>query len=518
MAQPLRAGGLGDLPPEILHLIAQQTNSDRTLNALARTNRYFYQIFNPYLYALNAGRKGRRRGRRSALVWAAKEGREETMRLALQYHNPLRKTKPLVVAVRHNREKIVEMLLAKDGVDIEGLDRENSTPLEVAVASGFEPIVKRLVDAGADVHPRKTIARMRFNGGDSLLFTAIREGYAGVARHLIRSGRLDLNAAIRGHNTALTAATWFAREQVIEDLLVAGANPNIATPLNMAIRKKNAPIIRLLLKHGANPNEPDSRNETPIYRVINVACAESLQALLDCERVDVNHSDILNNTPLVHAVNRGQPNLARLLLSRSETDVNRGLPFRPAVRKGYTELVQAFLDTNRLTGVSMNEGLQAAIDENNLDMTRLLLSREYIDVNSELPFRRAIQHGHIEIARALLDDGRLDQKSKLEGLVAAIQRNEWNTSTFIRAILDSGVNQDEKKDGKNILQTLLEEAYSSQNLKAVAILEGETETETLAASQVIRSDTNAIVLPRRFRWIWQWARGIRSNKRTGKIA
>jgi hypothetical protein len=115
MAQQQMMGGL-DLPPEILHLIAQQTKSDQH-STPSRTNRH--------LYALNAGRKGRR----SALVWAAKEGREETMHLALQYHNPLRKTKPLVVAVRHNREKIVDMLLAKDGVDIEGMDSERSTPL-----------------------------------------------------------------------------------------------------------------------------------------------------------------------------------------------------------------------------------------------------------------------------------------------------------------------------------------------------------------------------------------------------
>jgi ankyrin repeat protein len=472
MVQPPPTGGLGDLPPEIMHLIAQQITSDRVLNALVQTTRYFHEILNPYLYAYNASRKGRS----SALIWAAKEGREETMRLALRYHNPLKKTKPLIVAVQHNRSRIVEMLLATDGVDIEALDSKKSTPLEIAVKNDCESIVKQLLDAGANAHPRKTTMEMRYKGYDSLLLKSIRLGHQGVARHLIRCRKYNLDAINRSNHTALIVAIQMQRDQVIQDLLVAGADPNTAGPLYMAVWKKNAPAVRLLLDYGAEPNGVQgSRGGTLIHDVMNYGALEVsqalqiLQALLDCENLDVNRANSVNEMPLEYALARGKLEALKLLLRREDVDVNRGLPFRRAVRKGYAEIVQAFLDTNRLSPVSINEGLLAAIDEGNLEMMLLLLSREEIDVNYELPLRRAIQHGHVNIAQALLADGRLNQESKFEGLTAVISRNEESTNVLFRPILDSGVVL-EGENGKYTLQALLKEAYFAENFKAVAAL------------------------------------------------
>ncbi|KAL2809992.1 ankyrin repeat-containing domain protein [Aspergillus granulosus] len=463
MAQPPLTEGLGGLPPEIMHLIAQQIASDRVLNALARTNRYFYEIFNPYLYAHKATWKGRR----SALIWAAKEGREETMRIALRYHNPLRKTKPLVIAVENNRERIVEMLLAKDRVNIEALNSNKSTPLEVAVQNGFESIVKQLLDAGANVQPWKTTREMQTGDGESLLFQAIRSGRQGVARHLIHCGKIDLNAMNHFNETALTTAVWNDRNEVIEHLLAAGANPNTAGPLAVAVERKKVSLIRLLLDYGANPNEPNrSRRETPIYRAILAGFPPVLQVLLDCEKVDVNHVNILNDTPLTYAIERKKPDMANLLLCREDLCVNRGFPLDRAVRKGYTELVRALLNTGRLDGLSMIEGLASAVNTNNLDITLLVLGRKEVNINYRLPFRHAIRHGHLDIAKALLADGRLDQESKFEGLAAAISRNDAGSNMLIPLILDSGVDFN-VKSGKYTLQTLLKDAYLVRNLKAV---------------------------------------------------
>ncbi|KAL2832174.1 ankyrin repeat-containing domain protein [Aspergillus cavernicola] len=278
----------GDLPQEILILIADQTKSARAISSLSRTNRTLHTLLIPYLYRHNAKRK---KGR-SALVWAAMYGHEATARVALEHHNPLRKTKPLFVAVEYGHSHIVQLLI-DSGADIEAIDKDNYTALEVAVMKRQASIVKQLLAAGANVQPRKTRGAMRQEMGSPLLFYAMRKGFSDVARAMIESGRMDLEQIDRVHVTALCLACWLGPEDVVEYLLAAGANPNTTTrdgtsaPLSCAIAWNNAQTTRLLLAYGADPNLP-----TNGYLL------------------DIN----LPSLPL-HAIRRGHADLARELLA-----------------------------------------------------------------------------------------------------------------------------------------------------------------------------------------------------------
>ncbi|KAL3464588.1 ankyrin repeat-containing domain protein [Aspergillus heterothallicus] len=447
---PMGAARLSDLPPEILHLIARQIPSDRVLNALARTCKVFFDVFNPYLYTVN----GTCRGRNSALLWAAaKEGREETMRVALRYHNPLRKTKPLIVAVKHNQDKIVEILLAQEGVNTEALDSTKSTPLEIAVENDNELIVKQLLDVGANVYPRKTTLGMRYRRGDSLLLKSIRLGRGGVSRQLIRSGKFDLDEINPSTLTALHVAIYKQRERVIEELLVAGADPNRGWPLARAVVNTGVSIVRLLLEHGADPNGVDDSVSTmPVYLAIQTGRLDALRALLESENLDINFVNHAGDTPLEYALAAREPDIVKrlpeimdIMLRREDLDVNNRLPFCCAVQRGFAGIVRAFLDTNRLTPQSINEGFLAAVDGGNLEIVQLLLGSEEIDVNHKSAFCRAIEHGHIHITQALLGDARLNRASKRERLIAIVSRDEESTNVLIQPILDSGMDRDDKE-------------------------------------------------------------------------
>ncbi|KAL4861836.1 ankyrin repeat-containing domain protein [Aspergillus spectabilis] len=460
MSRPKLVDGLSDLPPEIMHLIAQQIISARVLNALARTNRYFYQIFNSHLYA----RDTRRKRRRPAIVWAAEKGREETMRVALKYHNPLRKTAPLIVAVENNQDRIVKILLEKEGVDIEATNKHGYTPLEVAVQKGYSSIVKQLLDAGANVQSKRTTMRLRYSHCEPLLWQAIRAGHQDAARHLIKCGRFDLNEGPRGWNEyALTLAIQNRQNEIIEDLLIAGADPSLEeAALAVAAINKNPFAARLLLNYGAEPNECYTMHSrrTPIFCAILSAVPETVEVFIDCVRVNVNQVNTDNDTPLTCAIERGQPCLAQLLLRRKDLDVNLAFPFPRAIRKGYTDLARNLLVTGRLNHQSIAEGFTAAVETNNLDITLLLLDRKEVDGNSEHAFRRAIERGHVIVAKALLAHGRLNHGSKVEGLAAAITRNEASTNMFIQLILDSGLDLSE--------EGLLEQGCADKNAEAVA--------------------------------------------------
>ncbi|KAJ0413659.1 ankyrin repeat-containing domain protein [Aspergillus carlsbadensis] len=467
MTTPKPAGGLIDLPPEILHLIAQQIITSRVLNAIARTNRYFYQIFNSHLYA----RDVRRKKRRSAVVWAAEKGREETMRLALKYHNPLRKTTPLIVAVENNQDRIVKILLEKEGVDIEAINKDRYTPLEIAVQKGYSSIVKQLLDVGAKVESRLTAMRLKYSHWNPLVWQAVRAGHQDAARHLIQSGQFDVNEGPRGwYDHILNVAIRYHLNEIIEDLLIAGADPSVPEPaLTAAAIYKNPLAVRLLLDYGAEPNECYSvhNRRTPIFCAILSGDLETLAVFINCERVNVNGVNIDNDTPLTYAIERRQSCLAQLLLRRKDLDVNLALPFPRAIRKGYTDLARNLLVTGRLDHQSKTEGFAAAVETDNLDITLLLLDRKEVDANSEHFFHRAIERGHVIVAKALLAHGHLNHESKSEGLAAAITRNEASTNMLIQRILDSGLDLG-RRGGQDAIPTLLAQGCVANDAGVVA--------------------------------------------------
>jgi ankyrin repeat protein len=206
---------------------------------------------------------------------------------------------------------------------------------------------------------------------------------------------------------------------------------------------------------------------TPIFCAILSAGRETLEAFIDCERVIVNGVWADQGTPLTYAIECRQPGLAQLLLHRKDLDVNLALPFPRAIRRGYTDLARNLLVTGRLDHQSIAEGFAAAVETNNLDTTLLLLDRKEVDANSEHLFRRAIERGHVIVAKALLAHGRLNHESKSEGLAAAITRNEASTNMLMQLILDSGLELG-KQGAKDAIPAPLEQACAAENTGAVA--------------------------------------------------
>src|SRR5262249_46342967 len=109
-----------------------------------------------------------------------------------------------------------------------------------------------------------------------------------------RDGGWALVRAVQYHNCAAAAS-----------LLSAGAGPNGrdrygASPLNMVQGKCAADLVKLLLAHGADPNEPDSSRRTPLLSAI------------------IGETQIRNN----RAVDVAQPMVVRMLLEHG-ADPNR---------------------------------------------------------------------------------------------------------------------------------------------------------------------------------------------------
>ena len=128
----------------------------------------------------------------------------------------------LVAAIAHggNKWRGKVMLFLRWGADVNAPAGTYGTALQEAVKKNDEPIIRLLLDHGADVNQSNS----------------------------------------RGYGTALTTATEYANISVVKLLLNAGADPNALGPhgcgnaLIYAVARSDESMVRLLLKWGADCN------------------------------------------------------------------------------------------------------------------------------------------------------------------------------------------------------------------------------------------------------------------------
>lgn len=133
------------LPDELLLSVVSYLTLQREINSFARTNARLYNLLNTYLYRYNV-----EQNKSSALLWAAKNGQEETAKKSIaeganvQLVSELNRT-PLSWAAWNGNETVVKLLLATDGVDPNPPSSGGETPLSLAAWNGHEEVVKLLL-------------------------------------------------------------------------------------------------------------------------------------------------------------------------------------------------------------------------------------------------------------------------------------------------------------------------------------------------------------------------------------
>ena len=209
----------------------------------------------------------------------------------------------LMYAVRKNNDKICEWLISK-GSNIEDTDDFQTTALIEAAEYGSFNCVKTLLDAGANIHAETEIEESAIEHASNIE-TVLELKKAGA----------DINKIGGGGYNLLLSATEDTDYEFVEALLNIGADPSTTStgeiPLHKAAWMDEIEILKLLLKHGSDPNALDVDDETPLHRVKSVEAAEILMGA----GANPNIENIVSSTAINYAKNE---EIKAVLLSKPD--------------------------------------------------------------------------------------------------------------------------------------------------------------------------------------------------------
>jgi ankyrin repeat protein len=263
----------------------------------------------------------------------------------------------------------VRMLVAR-GVPVDSPSRFGETALMKATARNHIETVGFLLKSGANPNTRDLAGR-----------TAVRRAWSTACVKLLVEGGADLNLPDRHGETMLMDWSRSGSGEVLRYLVEAHAELDRhgvdgRTALWNAVA--NTAALKLLLEHGANPNELCVNGMTPLIRAVDMGSAEVVRTLL-AAGADPNIPDLGGQTALIHAVSRDHGEIADLLLHASadvtlRDDHQWDALFHAIDRKNKSiaaRLLRAGADTSAHDG-SGRTPLALAIERNESDIARLI--------------------------------------------------------------------------------------------------------------------------------------------------
>jgi ankyrin repeat protein/Mg2+ and Co2+ transporter CorA len=233
--------------------------------------------------------------------------------------------------------------------------------------------------------------------------------------------------------------------QIVKLLLDAGASPNTAdkegrTALMTAAWKNHIDILQLLIARGADLNARDHRRRNALHNLAaDRACrwgwGEDVVRVLLVEGFDGGGVDELGRTPLHWACATGNLNMAEMLLSRPDVEIDavelRGkTALHVATAHDRVDIVLLLLRHGADVNATSDGGwtpLHNACDKGDEAILRILLAHK-ASVNAQLlngvtGLHLAAQGGHREVVECLLERGDLKRRV----------RDNFGSTPFLRA-------------------------------------------------------------------------------------
>ncbi|XP_014781976.1 ankyrin repeat and SAM domain-containing protein 6 [Octopus bimaculoides] len=210
----------------------------------------------------------------------------------------------LLSACEHGEVHVILSQLDQGFVQVDDVDDDEITALQMAAANGQEQVVRLLLMRGAALDKPNM-------AGWTPLMQACRHGHTNVVALLLQN-KADFNALNRLGASALTIAARGGHLQVVRMLLDAGAEYNRhgkdceITPLMSAAQNGHDSVLRLLLDRGYEVNyQTPSNGLTVLMAAAQNGHMTTAQVLIE-RGCDPNLTDINDRTALEMAKMRGK--------------------------------------------------------------------------------------------------------------------------------------------------------------------------------------------------------------------
>ncbi len=208
--------------------------------------------------------------------------------------------------------------LLKNNVNINVSNHIGRTPLMLAIIANDEYLVKLFLGNGADIHCKD------INGDTPLLIAAEINNFE-IIKILLKANPI-INATNKKGETPLFKSVKKGNYDLIKLFIENKANVNIAAQnpkrtilLGALSRGKSAndkKIIKLLIKNGADINEPDDFLNYPVNFCVAFGLEDILELLIE-NKVNLDVRDSTGSTPLIQSLitNPVNYNIVKLLLN-----------------------------------------------------------------------------------------------------------------------------------------------------------------------------------------------------------
>ncbi|OXA43686.1 ankyrin repeat domain-containing protein 29 [Folsomia candida] len=255
---------------------------------------------------------------------------------------------------------------------------------------------------------------------DIKLHRAAIRGDSDIINHLLNSGRVHVDCRDNDGTTPLMFAVAGCNYNCVQELLEQNADPNAkrfetrTSPLFLAAQNGDIDTLRLLLKYGAELDQPNCDGGTPLF----VACQEGHDMMvreLLALGADPNHPMKDRATPLFVAAQNGHCTITRLLLSKGAiVDIRRidgATPLWISCQMGHATVCSSLLEKGAFVDALRNDGaspLFKAAHKGFRDVVRVLLPYKpklgFLP-NGESALHGAAMFGHLDVIRTLLHAG-----------------------------------------------------------------------------------------------------------------
>lgn len=372
--------------------------------------------------------------------------------------------------------------LINEGVDINSVDRSGNSILMNSVNLGLYKFTKLLLSN------KKIDVNIKNRRGLSVIIIALfemidKKYQIQICNLLIKSG-VDIELVNRNGFTPLCYASKISDTNIFKFLLKLEKRYNFydhlseskSTPLIEAIKNNNLDIVKILIKFKKSEiYYKDEIGNCSLLYACKVGNLDIVKLLL--RKNNYKSINILKETSLLFAIKSGNKDLVNYLLKNTNVDINCSDIFNNTALNlvcglGYIDQLQILLDKGVYINRNKYNGFIIACKNGHIEIINKLLEYDvktnYVDENNKSGFMYACINGNLELVNLLLSkDNNLKNNTNNRNVTPLMYSCLENQIDVVKLLIKNGVNINKcDNDGLNALDY----ACKKNNINLVKLL------------------------------------------------